>query len=165
MIQLIVSGDTKEELVKGLEKALAIVAGKTPSAKDIAETLNASDKARLRGDATVVDGKEGKGATADKGGKSNKNSKAKDKSDEGETGDELDDALGEDGGDAEEETFTRQDVHKLLVEVKDAYKSDATTITKIVTKFGVKKFTEIPDAQMGDVAKIAKEYLAKAKKK
>ncbi len=154
MIQITITGDTKDELAADYKKLGAILFGVT-GAKS---ALSAAEEARLRGDATVVGAQDKKAADKKKAAEKDKASEKED--DDGLGEDDNDDGLG-----GEVEAVTRDDVHKLLVEVKDLYKAEPTTISDIVKKFGVKKFTDIKDDKLAEVAKVAKEYIAKAPKK
>jgi hypothetical protein len=158
--QLTVTGVTPQGLIDNMTIMLALLKagnGATGEAIRTAATavLSASDKTQIGKDATVVEAK---------GGKPTETKPEPEPETEATTSvDDDDDGLGEGG--AAEEAVTRDDVQKLLVEIKDAFKDkNPKIITEIVGKIGEKKFSEVPDAKLGELFKVAKTYAAKIKK-
>ncbi len=170
MIQITISGENKEELSASLQKVAELL-GSTSAAA----VLSGSDQARLRGNATVVAPKEG--ATKELSAAEKKAAKkladeaaAKKAADEAEAeteADAEDDPLGEnDEADATEETLTHDDVKKLLIELRSAYPTDKTILSRVVKDFGkTAKISDVEEKHLSAVANETRRLLKAAPKK
>jgi AMMECR1 domain-containing protein len=144
MIQLTITGTNKAELLADIEKVKAFFITDSP------DPLSASDKSRLRGDATVV-------PPAAKGKKAAEKAAAAAAAAESEA--EVED----DELDTSTEEMTVDDLKTLLLEAKASKPNDATVIKTLVGKVGASKLSEVKPEDFAKVAAAARAFIANKK--
>jgi AMMECR1 domain-containing protein len=143
MIQLTITGTNKAELLADIEKVKAFFITDSP------DPLSASDKSRLRGDATVV------APQTAKEKKAAEKAAAAAAAAESETEVEDDDEL-----DTSTEEMTVDDLKTLLLEAKASKPNDATVIKTLVGKVGASKLSEVKPEDFAKVAAAARAFIA-----
>jgi AMMECR1 domain-containing protein len=146
MIQLTITGTNKAELLADIEKVKAFFITDSP------DPLSASDKSRLRGDATVV------APQTAKEKKAAEKAAAAAAAAESETEVEDDDEL-----DTSTEEMTVDDLKTLLLEAKASKPNDATVIKTLVGKVGASKLSEVKPEDFAKVAAAARAFIANKK--
>lgn len=174
MFKITVSGATTEELSANLSAAAAAFMGSVSA--PAAAVLDPVEQARLRGSATVVppadakatakgkaaDDKKAK-AKADAEAKAKAEAEAKAAAEAEETSTDAvddDDVLGEGTGEVDE-TFTQEDVKKLLLEVRTAFPKDPSALSNVVKEYGkAAKLSDVKPEQYAAVVARCRELLA-----
>jgi hypothetical protein len=148
MIQLTITGTNKAELLADIEKVKAFFITDSP------DPLSASDKSRLRGDATVVAPQTAKEKKAAEKAAAAAAAAAAESETEVEDDDELDTST---------EEMTVDDLKTLLLEAKASKPNDATVIKTLVGKVGASKLSEVKPEDFAKVAAAARAFIANKK--